>query len=101
MNDTDLAAWAAQQPLACELVEGRLVLSAEHHQAPAGLAALRHIANGVFGNPDQADAWLATPSPDFGGLAPADLTNDSEEGSQLVLRTLIRWHRATLEPGDG
>ena len=101
LNDTDLAVWAAQQPLAYELVEERLVLSAEEHQMPARLAALRRIADGVFGSPSQTDAWLITPSPDFGGLAPADLANDSEEGGQLVLRTLIRWHRTTLEPGAG
>ena len=101
MNDTDLAAWAALQPLAYELVEGRLVLSAEQHQSPSRLAALRHVAKGVFGHSDQADAWLVTPSPEFGSLSPADLANDSEEGRQLALRTLIRWHRATLEPGDG
>ena len=99
MNDT--SGWAARQPLAYELVEERLVLSAEEHQAPARLAALRRIAKGVFGHSDQANAWLTRPSPDFGGLSPADLANDSEEGNQLVLRTLIRWHRTTLEPGDG
>ena len=101
MNDIDLATWAAQQPLAYALKEGRLVLSAEHHQAPSRLATLRHIAKGVFGNPKQVDAWMATASSDLGGLAPADLAIDSEEGSQLVLRTLIRWHRAMLEPDDG
>ena len=65
MNDTVLATWAAQQPLTYKLVNERLVFSAERHQAPSRLAALRHIAKGVFGNLGQVDAWLALPSPDL------------------------------------
>ena len=92
--------WAAQQPLAYELVGGRLVRLGNEHQGPARLAVMRRIAEGVFGCAERAVAWIATPSPQFGGLSPADLANENEEGSQLALRALIRWHRTTLELDD-
>ena len=101
LKDTELTAWAAQQPLVYELVEGRLVLLAEHHQAPSRLTALRNVAEGVFGDFGQASAWMVTPIAELGGLSPSDLASDSEEGSQLVLRTLIRRHRAVLEQDHG
>lgn len=100
-DDTERAAWAAQQPRLYELVGDRLVLSPEHAQAPSRTAALRHVAEQVFGHVNQANTWLTTPSAALGGLSPADLAEEGDEGSQLALQALIRSHRAPLEPDDG
>ena len=101
MSEIELVEWAAQQSIAFEVVSGRVVRSAEEGQAPFRLAALRQMAEGVFGPGDQAAVWLATPSAELGGVSPADLANENEDGHQLALRTLICWHRMNMEQGNG
>jgi hypothetical protein len=39
--------------------------------------------------------------PEFGGLSPTDIAADSEEGSQMILRSLVRWHREMLDKPSG
>ena len=96
----ELMDWAERQPLAFELVNGRLARLSEEHQGPARLLAMQRITEGVFGCADRASTWMATPSPMLGGLSPSNLACESDEGSQLALRALVRWHRSTLSQAN-
>jgi uncharacterized protein (DUF2384 family) len=60
----------------------------------------RAIAVRAFGSEAEADAWLAATTPDLGGLSPADLIADSDEGSRLALLVLVQHHRRTMDRGD-
>lgn len=86
---TEPLVWAARQPLAYRLVLDKLVLAQEFSQARSRFAVLRRIASEVFRFSDEADVWLVTPTAELGGFSPLDLANESQEGSQLALRTLI------------
>ena len=99
--DAEFRDWAAEQPIGFGLVDGRRVRLAEEHQGGARLALARAMALRAFGCPEAADAWLATPTPDLGGLSPTDLIAESEEGSRLALMALVRRHRLMLDAGNG
>ena len=96
----ELMDWAERQPLVFELVNGRLTRLSEEHQGPARLLAMQRIAEGVFGCADRARTWMAAPSPMLGGLSPSILAREGDEGSQLALKALVRWHRSTLSQAN-
>ena len=99
--DAEFLEWAAGQPTRFGVVDGRRVRLAEEHQGEGRLALARGIAMRAFGSADTADAWLAAPTPDLGGLSPADLITENDEGSRLALLALVRLHRGMLASGDG
>jgi hypothetical protein len=100
-GDVEFREWAARQPLGFGLVDGQRVRLAEEHQGEARLALARAMAIRAFGAPEAADAWLATPTSDLGGLSPADLVTESDEGRRLALIALVRRQRLMLDAGDG
>ncbi len=99
--DAEFRDWAAEQPIRFGLVDGVRVRLAEEHQGGARLALAGAMAIRGFGSAEAADAWLTTPTPDLGGLSPADLIAESDEGSRLALMALVRRHRLMLDAGDG
>ena len=100
-GDAEFVDWAASQSLRFGLVEGRRTLLAEEHQDQARLALARGIAVRAFGSTATADAWMATATPDLGGLSPGDLIGESDEGSRIALVHLVRHHRRILDVGGG
>ena len=99
--DAEFRDWAAEQPIRFGMVDGRRVRLAEEHQGGARLVQARALALRAFGSVKAADAWLATPTPDLGGLSPGDLIAESDEGSRLALMALVRRHRLMLDTGNG
>ncbi len=100
-TDAKFTAWASSQPLLFAMVDGRPARLPEEHQGRGRLALARGIAVRAFGSEAVADAWLEAATPDLGGLSPADLVADSDEGSRLALLHLVRHHRRTMDGGDG
>ena len=90
MSPEDFSKWAARQSLEYDLVDGRPVRKPDEQQALFRLGTLGEIAQAVFGEPNEAADWLATPNAELCGLCPTDVAAESEEGRQLVLRTLVR-----------
>lgn len=99
--DAEFRDWAAEQPIRFGLVDGRRARLPEEHQGGARLALARAMAIRGFGSAEAADAWLVTPTPDLGGLSPADLITESDEGSRLALIALVRLHRLVLDTDNG
>ena len=100
-GNTEFLEWAAGQTFRFGLIDGRRVRLDEEQQVEGRLALARNIATRAFGTVDAADDWLATPTPDLGGLSPADLIAESDEGGRLALLALVRQHRRMLAAGDG
>ena len=101
VDDAESTAWMATQPLLFGVVDGRRARLPEERQGDGRLALARGIAVRAFGSEAVADAWLEAATPDLGGLSPADLVVDSDEGSRLALLHLVRHHRRTMDGGDG
>jgi hypothetical protein len=101
MSSADFNHWAARQPLAYELVDGVPVRHAKERQSPFRVAVVNALAEVVFEQPDVATAWLSTACSEFGGLSPADVAAESEDGSQFVLRSLLQWHRRASSTCNG
>ena len=101
MTPGEFALWAARQPLQYELVDEHPVRLPEEQQAPFRLQVVKALAEAIFDQPDHVTAWMANASAEFGGLSPADIAAESEEGSQMVLRSLVRWHRGMIDKPGG
>jgi hypothetical protein len=99
--DAEFTAWVASQPLLFGVVDGRGTRLPEERQGDGRLALARGIAVRAFDSEAAADAWLAAATPDLGGLSPADLVADSDEGSRLALFHLVRHRRRAMVRGDG
>ncbi len=99
--DAEFRDWAAEQPIRFGVVDGRRVRLAEEHQGGARLVQAHAMALRAFGSTEAADAWLTTPTPDLGGLSPADLIAESDEGSRLALMALVSLHRLMLDVASG
>ena len=92
-NETEFLAWEAQQPLRFALADGRPVRLSDEDQGRSRVARVRQVAGQMLADEAAVDAWMASPQATLGGLEPKALAEESENGCQLVLRTLITMQR--------
>jgi uncharacterized protein (DUF2384 family) len=93
MTAAEFAEWEPRQPLRFALVDGQPMRLPEADQGPARVERARQIAARTFGATEAVDAWMCSPQAILGGLEPEAVAVDSEEGCQLVLRTLVTMAR--------
>ncbi len=89
VTEAAFVAWAAQQPLAFELVDGRPARLPDECQGPSRLTRVRQLALKILAGEAAAEAWISTPQVELGSLEPETLALDGEEGCQLVLQALV------------
>ena len=89
VTEDEFRTWEERQVLRFGLVAGRPVRLADENQSQSRLARVRQIALRVLANQEAVLAWMTNPSALLGGFEPEVAAAESEEGCQLVLRTLI------------
>jgi hypothetical protein len=89
ITPAEFADWEPRQPVRFALLNGQPVRLPVGEQAAPRLSCIRTIAARVLASGASVETWLTTPSPALGGLAPADLAAEDEQGCQMVLRLLI------------
>jgi uncharacterized protein (DUF2384 family) len=93
MTAAEFAEWERRQPVRFALVDGQPMRLPEADQGPARVERVRLVAAKTLGAPEAVDAWMCCPQAILGGLEPEAVAIDSEEGTQLVLRTLVTMAR--------
>ena len=93
MTAAEFRAWEAQQPLRFALADGRPVRLPDGDQGRSRVARVRQVAGQMLADEVAVDAWMGGPQATLGGLEPKALAEESEDGCQRVLRTLVTMSR--------
>ena len=100
MSEEEFRDWETRQPRAFILADGRPVCLPEEFQASSRLDRVRQLAMKVLADEIATAAWMGAPQVKLGGLEPATLASDGEEGCKLVLLELVRLGRLREASSD-
>ena len=93
LTEIEFRAWEVQQPLRFDLVKGLPVRLADGNQGQSRLARVRQIARQILTDHEAVLTWMTTPLVSLDGQKPEAAAAASEEGCQLVLRSLVAMSR--------